>query len=341
MDGAADLDGRVIEVQAEALACVDLGALEELRLRWLGKKGEITGLLKSLGALPAEERARRGAAINALRDSATAAWESRKGELERKAEDAALDAGWIDVTAPSGARPAGRLHPITLLLEEVIDHFTGLGFEVATGPEIEDEFHNFDALNIPKDHPARDVWDTFYTDRREIPRTHTSSVQIRAMQTRKPPIRVISPGRVFRNETIDATHHASFNQVEGLLVDRHVTIAHLKHTLETLVAKLMGRKVETRFRPAFYPFVEPGLDLDVQCVFCAGVGCSICKGSGWIELIPGGLVHPKVLDACGLDPDQWQGFAFGMGFDRMVMMRYGIDDIRRLYDGRLQLVRQF
>ena len=329
------------DIRSEALACEDLVALEEFRLRWMGKKGEITALLKTLGAVPAEERAARGAAINALRDVAQSSWEARKGVLDQAAEVAALDAGWIDVTAPSQERPPGRLHPITLLLEEVIDHFTGLGFEVASGPEIEDEFHNFDALNIPKDHPARDVWDTFYTDRREIPRTHTSSVQIRAMQTRKPPIRVISPGRVFRNETIDATHHASFNQVEGLLVDRHVTVAHLKHTLETLVARLMGRKLETRFRPAFYPFVEPGLDLDVQCVFCGGVGCSICKGSGWIELIPGGLVHPKVLASCGLDPDEWQGFAFGMGFDRMVMMRYGIDDIRRLYDGRLQLVRQF
>lgn len=328
-------------IVAEGAACADHAALEEFRLRWLGKKGEITALLKTLGGAPPDERAARGAAIHVLKEAAQAAWEARKSALDQAAEDAALHAGWVDVTAPSAARPLGHLHPITVLLEEVIDHFTGLGFEVATGPEIEDEFHNFDALNIPKDHPARDVWDTFYTDRREIPRTHTSSVQIRAMQTRKPPIRVISPGRVFRNETIDATHHASFNQVEGLLVDRHVTVAHLKHTLETLVQKLMGRKLETRFRPAFYPFVEPGLDLDVQCVFCNGVGCSICKGSGFIELIPGGLVHPKVLASCGLDPDEWQGFAFGMGFDRMVMMRYGIDDIRRLYDGRLQLVRQF
>ncbi len=326
---------------AEAAACPDLAQLEAFRLRWLGKKGEITTLLKGLGAVAPDQRAAQGAAIHTLKQAAEAAWEGRKSALDEAAEVEALRAGWLDVTAPSGARPAGRLHPITLLLEEVIDHFTGLGFEVATGPEIEDEFHNFDALNIPKDHPARDVWDTFYTDRREIPRTHTSSVQVRAMQTRTPPIRIIAPGRVFRNETIDATHHASFNQVEGLLIDRHVSIAHLKHTLETLVARLMGRKVLTRFRPAFYPFVEPGLDLDVQCVFCEGSGCSICKGSGFIELIPGGLVHPKVLQDCGLDPNEWQGFAFGMGFDRMVMMRYGIDDIRRLYDGRLQLVRQF
>ncbi|MEN9785350.1 MAG: phenylalanine--tRNA ligase subunit alpha [Pseudomonadota bacterium] len=323
-------------------AAANLSELEEARVRLLGKKGELTGLLKQLGAMAPEERARFGAHVNALKDEAQARLDARRAELEARAEEAALAAGWLDVTAPAkGAHRVGRLHPITLLLEEVIDHFTGLGFEIASGPEIEDEWHNFDALNIPKDHPARDVWDTFYTDRGEIPRTHTSSVQVRTLSLRKPPLRIISPGRVFRNETIDATHHASFNQVEGLLVDRHVTVAHLKHTLETLVTRLMGRELRTRFRPAFYPFVEPGLDLDVECVFCGGRGCGVCKGSGFIELIPGGLVHPEVLRACGHDPAEWQGFAFGMGFDRMVMMRYGIDDIRRLYDGRLGLVRQF
>jgi phenylalanyl-tRNA synthetase alpha chain len=323
-------------------AAGDLAQLEDVRVRLLGKSGEITAQLKTLGALPPEERKARGAEINALKDEVAARIATRKAALEGEAEQRALDAGWIDVSAPArDAHRVGRLHPITLLLEEVVDHFQGLGFEVASGPEIEDEFHNFDALNIPKDHPARDVWDTFYTDRREIPRTHTSSVQIRTLMSRKPPLRIIAPGRVFRNETIDATHHASFNQVEGLLVDKHVTIAHLKHTLETLVARVMGRKLETRFRPAFYPFVEPGLDLDVQCVFCNGRGCPVCKHSGWIELIPGGLVHPEVFRACDLDPAEWQGFAFGMGFDRMVMLRYGIDDIRRLYDGKLSLVRQF
>ncbi len=330
------------QIQGLVEATETLVALEDVRVRLLGKKGEITGLLKQLGGMAPDERARAGAQINALKTEAQERIEARKLVLEARAEESALAAGWVDVTAPAqGAHRVGRLHPITLLLEEVIEHFSGLGFEVASGPEIEDEWHNFDALNIPKDHPARDVWDTFYTDRREIPRTHTSSVQVRTLSLRQPPLRIISPGRVFRNETIDATHHASFNQVEGLVVDRHITVAHLKHTLETLVTKLMGRELKTRFRPAFYPFVEPGLDLDVQCVFCDGKGCGVCKGSGYIELIPGGLVHPKVLQACGHDPKEWQGFAFGMGFDRMVMMRYGIDDIRRLYDGRLGLVRQF
>lgn len=322
-------------------AALDLASLEDARVRLLGKKGEITALMKDLGSLPPAERAALGASVNVLKLDAQARIDARRAVLETLAERAELDAGWLDVTAPVSAHRPGRLHPITLLLEEVIDHFTGLGFEVMSGPEIEDEWHNFDALNIPKDHPARDVWDTFYTDQREIPRTHTSSVQIRTLSSRKPPLRIIAPGRVYRNESIDATHHASFNQVEGLLVDRQVNIGHLKHTLETLVAKVMGRPLATRFRPAFYPFVEPGMDLDVCCVFCDGAGCSICKQSGWIELIPGGLVHPEVLRMCGHDPEEWQGFAFGMGFDRMVMLRYGIDDIRRLYDGRLNLVRQF
>ena len=333
-----DLDA----IAARIDAAESLAQLEEARVALLGKKGELTGMLKQLGGLAPEERAAFGARVNALKQDAEARLATRKAVLETRAEEEALARGWVDVTAPAtGAPRLGRLHPITLLLEEVVDHFTGLGFEVASGPEIEDEWHNFDALNIPKDHPARDVWDTFYTDRREIPRTHTSSVQVRTLSLRKPPLRIISPGRVFRNETIDATHHASFNQVEGLVVDRCISIAHLKHTLETLVARLMGRELRTRFRPAFYPFVEPGLDLDVECVFCGGKGCGVCKGSGYIELIPGGLVHPEVLRACGHDPAEWQGFAFGMGFDRMVMMRYGIDDIRRLYDGRLGLVRQF
>lgn len=331
----------IADIDAQVAGAQTLAELEEARVRLLGKKGEITGLLKGLGALPPEGRAEAGARINALKVAAQERIDARRAELDARAEAAELEAGWIDVTAPAAGHRVGRLHPITLLLNEVIDHFTGLGFEVASGPEIEDEWHNFDALNIPKDHPARDVWDTFYTDRREIPRTHTSSVQIRTLSARTPPLRIIAPGRVYRNETIDATHHASFNQVEGLLVDRHVTVGHLKHTLETLVTRLMGRVMKTRFRPAFYPFVEPGLDLDVECVFCAGKGCTVCKGSGWIEMIPGGLVHPAVLRACGHDPAEWQGFAFGMGFDRMVMMRYGIDDIRRLYDGRLSLVRQF
>ena len=218
---------------------------------------------------------------------------------------------------------------------------------MASGPEIEDTWHNFDALNIPDNHPARDVWDTFYTTKGEVPRTHTSSVQIRTMLSQKPPIRVISPGKCFRNETIDATHLAAFNQCEGLYVDRGVTLGHLKATLEGWVQRLFGPDVKIRFRPAFYPFVEPGLDLDAQCFFCGGGGhlaeggtCPVCRGKGWLEVIPCGMVHPNVLRNCGIDPAEWSGFAFGMGFDRLVMLQHGIDDLRRLYSGRLDLVRQ-
>jgi phenylalanyl-tRNA synthetase alpha chain len=317
-----------------------LQSLDELRLRYLGKKGEVKALLKQTGSLAPEERAAWGQGVNQLKNQLLDALENQKSSLEDQAEQAALAQGWLDPTLPAQSRPAGKLHPISTVLAEVIDHFHGLGFEVASGPEIEDEWHNFDALNIPKDHPARDVWDTFYLDSGEIPRTHTSSVQIRTMESRELPLRIIAPGKCFRNETIDATHLACFNQVEGLFIDKNVTLGHLKATLEGLVERLMGRKVKTRFRPAFYPFVEPGLDLDIVCIFCDAKGCSVCKNTGWIEVIPCGMVHPNVLTACGHDPKEWNGFAFGMGFDRMVMLRYGIDDLRRLYDGQLSLVRQ-
>tara|TARA_B110000037_G_scaffold180026_1_gene206486 strand:- start:275 stop:1291 length:1017 start_codon:yes stop_codon:yes gene_type:complete len=325
--------------EAEASKAPDLRALDDLRVRYLGKKGEVKALLKKTGSLPPEERSGWGQQVNALKGAILESIETHKQSLETKATEAAIKAGWLDPTLPKQTPEAGSLHPITKLLAEVIDHFHGLGFEVASGPEIEDEWHNFDALNIPADHPARDVWDTFYLKDGKVPRTHTSSVQIRTLESREPPLRLIAPGKCFRNETIDATHLACFNQVEGLFIDKHVTLGHLKSTLEGLVERLMGRKVETRFRPAFYPFVEPGLDLDIVCIFCDGAGCSICKMSGWIEVIPCGMVHPNVLKACGHDPEEWNGFAFGMGFDRMVMLRYGIDDLRRLYDGNLSLVK--
>ena len=317
-----------------------LQALDDIRIQYLGKKGEVKALLKQTGSRPPEERAAWGQGVNRLKNQVLEALETKKSALEAQAEEAALAEGWLDPTLPRQNDGAGSLHPITKVLAEVIDHFHSLGFEVASGPELEDEWHNLDALNIPKDHPARDVWDTFYLSSGEIPRTHTSSVQIRTLESREPPLRIIAPGKCFRNETIDATHLACFNQVEGLFIDREVTLGHLKATLEGLVERLMGRKVETRFRPAFYPFVEPGLDLDIKCIFCEGEGCSVCKHTGWIEVIPCGMVHPNVLKACGHDPSEWNGFAFGMGFDRMVMLRYGIDDLRRLYDGQLSLVHQ-
>jgi phenylalanyl-tRNA synthetase alpha chain len=333
------LDTIQAEFEARLASADDLGSLDEIRVAYLGKKGEVKALLKQTGALPSEERAAWGSRVNALRDALESQLAAHKERLERAKADADLAQGWLDPSLPAQGQGAGKLHPISRLLAEVIDHFHGLGFSVASGPEIEDEWHNFDALNIPADHPARDVWDTFYLDTGEVPRTHTSSVQIRTLETHAPPLRIIAPGKCFRNETIDATHLACFNQVEGLFIDRDVTVGHLKATLEGLVERLMGRTVPTRFRPAFYPFVEPGLDLDIECIFCTGSGCSVCKSTGWIEVIPCGMVHPNVLTACGHDPAEWNGFAFGRGFDRMVMLRYGIDDLRRLYDGNLALIR--
>lgn len=333
----------------------ELARLEALRVRLLGKKGEVAALMKVLGQLSPDEKRAFGQRVNQLKDQVTASLDALRARAEARAEQAALAAGWLDPTLPTAAAGAhvtglpalGHKHPITRLLDTVIDHFTGLGFEVASGPEIEDTWHNFDALNIPDNHPARDVWDTFYTTKGEVPRTHTSSVQIRTMRSQRPPIRVISPGKCFRNESIDATHLAAFNQCEGLYVDRGVTLGHLKATLEGWVQRLFGPEVKIRFRPAFYPFVEPGLDLDAQCFFCGGGGqlseggtCPVCRGKGWLEVIPCGMVHPNVLRNCGIDPAEWSGFAFGMGFDRLVMLQHGIDDLRRLYSGRLDLVRQ-
>lgn len=333
----------------------ELDRLERLRVRFLGKKGDINALMRQLGKLPKDQRRDFGQAVNALKDEVNDALVALKAAADTRAEAAALDAGWLDPTLPTRATDArvlglpalGHQHPITSMLDTVIDHFTGMGFEVASGPEIEDTWHNFDALNIPKDHPARDMWDTFYTTKGEVPRTHTSSVQIRTMQTHTPPIRVISPGKCFRNETIDATHLAAFNQCEGLYIDKGVSLGHLKATLEGWIQRLFGPDVQIRFRPAFYPFVEPGLDLDAQCFLCHGDGhsddgaaCPVCRTKGWLEVIPCGMVHPNVLRNCGIDPDIWSGFAFGMGFDRLVMLQHGIDDLRRLYNGRLDLVRQ-
>ena len=332
------LDNIRAEFKAKLAEVGDLRSLDELRVAYLGKKGEVKALLKQTGTLPPEERAGFVQQVNALKNELEDALGEQRTRLEEARENAELAQGWLDPTLPRQSVGAGRLHPITRLLSEVIDHFHGLGYSVASGPEIEDTWHNFDALNIPADHPARDVWDTFYLTSGQVPRTHTSSVQIRTLESQTPPLRIIAPGKCFRNETIDATHLACFNQVEGLFIDKNVTIGHLKSTLEGLVERLMGRKVPTRFRPAFYPFVEPGLDLDIQCIFCEGKGCGVCKSTGWIEVIPCGLVHPNVLKACGHDPEEWNGFAFGMGFDRMVMLRYGIDDLRRLYDGNLALI---
>jgi phenylalanyl-tRNA synthetase alpha chain len=330
----AEFDAALSEAQ-------DLDEVQALRVSWLGRKGRVTGLLRSIASLPAVERGPFGQAVNDLKQRLGDRLDAREAELKARRRVAGLDAEWVDHSLDAGLPEPGHLHPVTRVMEEVIGIMTSMGFEVADGPEIETEYYNFDALNIPANHPARDVWDTFYLTSGEVPRTHTSSVQIRYMEQHAPPIRIIAPGRCFRYEAIDATHLAMFNQVEGLVVDRGIRLSDLKGTLATLAQKLLGDDVRTRLRPAYYPFVEPGVDMDITCIFCKGAGCRVCKGSGWIEVIPSGMVHPRVLRNCNIDPDVYSGFAFGMGFDRMVMLRYGIDDLRRLYDGHLHLVRQF
>lgn len=327
---------------AEALdSAADLRAIDDLRVRYLGKKGELTAILKQMGKLSAEERPKVGqlanevrAAIERLIDERSAA--VRAAQLEQRLIDEKLD-----VTLPGRAAPLGMAHPLTKVLDEVKEIFLGMGFSIAEGPEVETDYYNFEALNIPKNHPARDTQDTFYISDNVILRTQTSPVQVRTMEKQKPPIRVIAPGRVYRSDAVDATHSPLFHQVEGLVVDRGVTMADLKGTLELFVKRLYGDESVVRFRPHHFPFTEPSAELDVQCFACHGEGCRLCKGEGWIELLGCGMVHPKVLSICGIDPEEYSGFAFGMGLERIVMRRYGIDDLRLFYENDLRFLNQF
>ena len=327
---------------AEALdSAADLRAIDDLRVRYLGKKGELTAILKQMGKLSAEERPKVGqlanevrAAIERLIDERSAA--VRAAQLEQRLIDEKRD-----VTLPGRAAPLGKAHTLTKVLDEVKEIFLGMGFSIAEGPEVETDYYNFEALNIPKNHPARDTQDTFYISDNVILRTQTSPVQVRTMEKQKPPIRVIAPGRVYRSDAVDATHSPLFHQVEGLVVDRGVTMADLKGTLELFVKRLYGDESVVRFRPHHFPFTEPSAELDVQCFACHGEGCRLCKGEGWIELRGCGMVHPKVLSICGIDPEEYSGFAFGMGLERIVMRRYGIDDLRLFYENDLRFLNQF
>jgi phenylalanyl-tRNA synthetase alpha chain len=315
--------------------------LEAIRVKVLGRKGELAELSKEMGKLSPAERAERGKFINASKQAAEAAYEGRKAEFERAALAKRLDAEWVDLTVPApGVRP-GSLHPITQIQWEIEDLFRSLGFSVLDGPEVETEFHNFDALNIPGDHPARDMQDTFWLDGGYLLRTHTSPVQVRGMEKLGPPLRMIAPGRVFRNESVDASHEHTFFQLEGMMIDRNVSVGNLIYFMKTLLTAIFKRDVTVRLRPGFFPFVEPGFELDIRCLICGGDGCPVCKQSGWVELLPCGLVNPHVLRLSGIDPSEWNGFAFGLGLTRLVMMRYGIDDIRWLQSGDLRFLRQF
>jgi phenylalanyl-tRNA synthetase alpha chain len=323
-----------------ACAC-NPAALEDARVRLLGKKGELTAILKCMGALDACTRKEIGQLANELRFDIEACLAQKQKELQEALLARRLESESIDVTMPANRRPLGNRHPLNLVLDELKEIFLGMGFSVAEGPEVEYDYYNFEALNIPKDHPARDTQDTFYVSENVVLRTQTSPVQIRTMETQKPPIRVIAPGRVYRSDAVDATHSPVFHQIEGLVVDKGITMAHLKSTLQTFARRLYGEKTVTRFRPHHFQFTEPSAEMDVMCFSCGGKGCSLCKGEGWIEILGAGMVHPRVLRAGGVDPEVYSGFAFGVGLDRITMRRYNIDDLRLFFENDLRFISQF
>ncbi len=327
---------------AEALqSCSDPKELDAIRVRFLGKKGELTAILKQMGKLSAEERPVIGQLANEVRSRIESAVAEKSAILKEEQMSRQLEEEHIDVTMPGRKQPYGKAHPLTLVMDEIKEIFLGMGFDVVSGPEVEYDHYNFEMLNIPKDHPARDTQDTFYINENIVLRTQTSPVQVRTMETRRPPIRVISPGRVYRSDAIDATHSPLFHQIEGLVVDKGVTMADLKGTLEIFVKRLYGEDSVVRFRPHHFPFTEPSAELDVMCFNCHGKGCRLCKGEGWIELLGCGMVHPKVLQNCDIDPEEYSGFAFGMGLERVVMRRFNIDDLRLFYENDLRFLDQF
>lgn len=315
--------------------------IDEIRVRFLGKKGEITGVLKQMGKLSAEERPVIGQLANEVRARIEEEITRRVADLKENELKHRLAQERIDVTLPGTVHPLGKRHPISQVLLEVQDIFLGMGFSIAEGPEVETDYYNFEALNLPKNHPARDTQDTFYISENILLRTQTSPVQIRVMEKQKPPIRVIAPGRVYRSDAVDATHSPIFHQIEGLVVDKGVTMADLKGTLEIFVKQLYGPDSVVRFRPHHFPFTEPSAEMDIMCFECHGKGCPLCKGEGWIELLGCGMVHPKVLTGVGIDPEEYSGFAFGMGLERIAMRRYNIKDMRLFYENDVRFLEQF
>jgi phenylalanyl-tRNA synthetase alpha chain len=325
-----DLTGLVQEAQQAVEASDDLQALDQVRVQYLGKKGVFTERMKQLGKLSAEERPAAGQAINRAKQTLQEALDARRGQLERARLDAQLAAESLDVTLPGRGQSTGGLHPVTRTLERIEALFAGLGFEVAEGPEIEDDYHNFEALNIPESHPARAMHDTFYFDDHTVLRTHTSPVQIRVMEKRQPPLRIIAPGRVYRCDS-DLTHTPMFHQIEGLMVDENVSFAQLKGILDEFLQHFFERDLKVRFRPSYFPFTEPSAEADIQCVICGGEGCRVC----------GGMVHPAVFRHVGIDTERYTGFAFGLGVERMAMLRYGVNDLRLFFENDLRFLNQF
>lgn len=323
---------------AELNRISDSDLLRDFEIKYLGRKGELTRVLRQLKDLPATEKPIIGKLANEIKIGIEQAIRATKSNLS--ASDR-VSSSVLDMTWPGQPKELGHLHPITQFLRKVEDIFISMGFEIVTGPEVETPEYNFDLLNIPKNHPARDAWDTFYVEKGLLLRTHTSPVQIRAMEKRQPPIKLIAPGRVFRHEATDASHETTFYQCEGLVIDRCITVANLISSLDLFLKKVFGQQVKTRVRPEFYPFVEPGMDVDMQCLICAGKGCSVCKQRGWLEMLGSGMVHPTVLKNMKIDPDKYSGFAFGLGIDRLMMLYHGIDDIRLSYKGDLRFLEQF
>jgi phenylalanyl-tRNA synthetase alpha chain len=340
MATADALSALVEQALEEVNSSATLAALDEVRVRILGKKGLLTEQLKGLGALSAAERPAAGQRINDAKASIQTALEMHRVRLEQAALDKDLATGTIDVTLPGRGQEAGSLHPVTRTRLRIERIFAQAGFEVASGPEVEDDFHNFEALNIPKNHPARAMHDTFYFPDGRLLRTHTSPVQIRSMRSQRPPLSIIAPGRVYRVDS-DMTHSPMFHQVEGMAVGEKISFANLKAMLHTFVERFFERPLGFRLRPSYFPFTEPSAECDIECVFCSGKGCRVCKQTGWLEILGCGMIHPNVLSAAGIDSEQWQGYAFGMGIDRLAMLRYGVDDLRLFFENDLQFLKQF
>ena len=335
-----ELDNLVEQACEQVAASADLQSLEQVRIAYLGKKGSIATQMRNLGQLPTEERPAAGQMINQARMAVQDAIDARKRTLKAAELDARLLCETIDVTLPGRGPAPGGIHPVTRTLERIEALFTSMGFEVAEGPEIEDDYHNFEALNMPKAHPARAMHDTFYFDPHTVLRTHTSPVQIRVMESRPPPLRVIAPGRVYRCDS-DLTHTPMFHQVEGLLVDERVSFADLKGTVNVFLNKFFEQDLAVRFRPSYFPFTEPSAEVDVQCINCDGNGCRVCGMTGWLEVLGCGMVHPRVFGHVGIDPELYTGFAFGMGIERLAMVRYGVNDLRLFFENDLRFLRQF
>lgn len=343
----ADLEKQLADLEKSAsdafLAVFDSNILEDLRLEYLGQKGRLTGILRGLNQIDKSERPRIGQLANSIKEKIQVLHDQCKDSLYQKELGQRLQEGRLDVTLPGKGRKPGHLHPLTLIINEISQIFYGMGFSVAQGPEVETDYYNFDALNTPASHPARDEQDTFYTDidPSVLLRSQTSTVQIRAMEKKTPPIRIIAPGRVYRNEEVNARKYPLFHQIEGLLVDKDVTMGQLKGTLSEFIRLLFGKPLATRFRPDFFPFTEPSAELDSQCPFCNGSGCRTCGHRGWLELLGCGMVDPNVLKGVGIDPDEWSGFAFGMGVERLAQLKYGVNDIRNFYTNDIRFLEQF